>query len=97
VIVGLATVQFVIGNVVEPRLMGGSLNLSPLVVLLSLVLWGSLWGIVGMILSVPITAIVMIIFSRFPGTRPIAMLLSGDGQLKTDSNSLPEKRLTLPC
>lgn len=79
---GLTGVQFLIGSVVEPRLMGSSLNLSPLVVLLSLVLWGSVWGIAGMFLSVPITVIAMIVLASFDGTRPIAILLSKDGQLK---------------
>ncbi len=82
VAMGLTGVQFLIGNVVEPRLMGSSLNLSPLVVLLSLVLWGSVWGIAGMFLSVPITVIAMIVLANFSGTRPIAVLLSKDGRLK---------------
>ncbi len=82
VAIGLTGIQFLIGNVVEPRLMGSSLNLSPLVVLLSLVLWGSVWGIAGMFLSVPITVIAMIVLANFSGTRPIAVLLSKDGRLK---------------
>ncbi len=82
VAVGLTAVQFLVGNVVEPKLMGSSLNLSPLVVLLSLVLWGSVWGIAGMFLSVPITVIAMIVLAQFDGTRPIAVLLSKDGKLK---------------
>ncbi len=82
VAVGLTGIQFFVGNVVEPKLMGNSLNLSPLVVLLSLVLWGSVWGIAGMFLSVPITVIAMIVLASFAGTRPIAVLLSKDGRLK---------------
>ncbi len=82
VAVGLTTVQFLIGNVVEPRLMGQSLNVSPLVVLLSLALWGSIWGVAGMFLCVPITVMMLIILSHFPATRPIAVLLSGTGDLK---------------
>jgi predicted PurR-regulated permease PerM len=81
VAIGLTGVQFFIGNVVEPKMMGSSLNLSPLVVLLSLVLWGSVWGIAGMFLSVPITVIAMIVLANFNGTRPIAVLLSKDGRL----------------
>ncbi|MBT3482207.1 MAG: AI-2E family transporter, partial [Opitutales bacterium] len=74
--------QILVGNLLEPRLMGNSLNLSPLVILLSLGLWGSLWGVSGMFLCVPITVIAMIICSHFPQTRPIAVLLSGNGQIK---------------
>ena len=61
--------------------MGNSLNLSPLVVMLSLALWGSIWGIAGMFLSVPFTVILMIIFSHFPKTKPIAIILSQNGEI----------------
>jgi AI-2 transport protein TqsA len=55
--------------------------LSPLVVLLSLTLWGGIWGLVGLFIGVPITAVFVIICSHFAQTRPIAILLSGDGKL----------------
>lgn len=77
----LTTIQFCIGSLLEPRLMGSRLNLSPIVILLSLGLWGSIWGIPGMFLCVPITVIIVIICSYFPTTRPIAILLSGNGEL----------------
>ena len=50
--------------------------------MLSLTLWGSIWGISGMFLSVPITVIMLIIFAHFERTRYIAVLLSGTGDLK---------------
>jgi predicted PurR-regulated permease PerM len=81
VIVFLVSTQFAIGNLIEPRYMGKSLNLSPLVILLSLGLWGKIWGIVGMFLCVPITVIISIILAKFPKTRPIAVLLSSDGKV----------------
>lgn len=77
----LTGLQFTIGSLIEPRLMGNRLNLSPLVILLSLGLWGSVWGIPGMFLCVPITVVAMIVFSYFPETRPMAILLSGNGNL----------------
>ena len=77
----LGVSQFLIGNLLEPRLMGSSLNLSALVVILSLALWGSIWGVAGMFLCVPITVIGMIIFSHFPATRAIAVMLSNDGRI----------------
>lgn len=77
----LTALQFCIGSLLEPRLMGNRLNLSPIVILLSLGLWGSIWGIPGMFLCVPITVIMVIIFSYFPETRPAAVLLSGTGEL----------------
>ncbi|HPF46773.1 MAG: AI-2E family transporter [Alphaproteobacteria bacterium] len=81
IISSLGLIQVLIGNILEPRLMGNSLNLSPLVVMLSLAIWGSIWGIAGMFLSVPFTVILMIIFSEFPKTKPIAIILSHDGKI----------------
>ncbi|MEG9862562.1 MAG: AI-2E family transporter [Parvularculales bacterium] len=86
VIAGCGISQFVIGNILEPRLMGGKLNVSPVVVVLSLALWGSLWGIAGMFLSMPITVIIIIVLSRFSATRPIAIFLSADGKINTPSS-----------
>jgi predicted PurR-regulated permease PerM len=67
--------------------MGNSLNISPLVVLLTLTLWGLLWGIPGMLLSVPITVILIIIMSEFEETKPIAILLSRNGNLGEKNKS----------
>lgn len=77
----VGAIQLIVGNIIEPRLMGNSLNISPLVVLLTLTLWGLMWGIPGMLLSVPITVILIIIMSEFEETKPIAILLSKDGKL----------------
>ena len=79
VVVGI--IQVVIGNIVEPKLMGNSLNISSLVVLLSLTIWGAIWGIAGMILSVPITVMMIIVFEEIPSLRPIAVMLSERGNL----------------
>ena len=68
-------IQAMVGNVVEPRVLGKGLNLSPLVVLLSLLFWGWLWGISGMLLSVPLTAALKIAMDQFKPTRPLAILL----------------------
>ncbi len=87
VLVLLAMVQIGIGNVLEPRLMGSSLNLSPLAILVALAVWGSLWGVAGMFLCVPITAIVMIVCAQFEVTRPIAILLSADGRVDAGGES----------
>lgn len=60
----LIVVQNIIGNIIEPKIFGDRLGLNPLVILLSLLLWGYLWGIVGMFISVPLTAVLKIIFSN---------------------------------
>jgi predicted PurR-regulated permease PerM len=72
----LITIQMVVGNVVEPKVMGRGLNLSPLVVLLSLLFWGWMWGIAGMLLSVPLTAAIKIGMEQLDSTRPIARLMA---------------------
>lgn len=81
VLVIVGAIQIIVGNLIEPRLMGSSLNISPLVVFLTLALWGLIWGITGMLLSVPITVILILILSEFPGTRPVAILLSQKGNI----------------
>ena len=73
----LTSIQVIIGNFVEPKVLGNRLNLSPLVTIIALTFWGSLWGIAGMFLCVPITVIMMIILNQFEGTRSVAILLSG--------------------
>ena len=77
----LAVIQFVIGNIVDPFDMSSSLNLSPFVILVSLTVWTGVWGIAGAFLAVPITPIMAIVVSEFEGSRPIAVLLSRNGQL----------------
>ena len=75
-------IQTAIGNILEPRMMGKSLNLSPFVIIVSLFAWGALWGAAGMFLCVPITVITVIILSHFPRTWRIAVLLSSDGNVE---------------
>jgi AI-2 transport protein TqsA len=81
VIVGI--IQVVVGNIIEPKLMGNSLNISSLVVILSLTIWGAIWGVMGMILSVPITVMMIVVFEEIPGLKFVAVMLSEKGQLNT--------------
>jgi AI-2 transport protein TqsA len=69
--------QLVIGNVIEPMVMGDELDLHPVTILLALMIWGTLWGIVGMLLATPITAMMKILLERGERTRPIANLFAG--------------------
>lgn len=77
----LAVIQIFVGNLLEPMMMGASLNISPFATLASLAVWGAIWGISGMFLCVPITVIAMIVFAHFPRTRPIAVMLSTNGHV----------------
>lgn len=81
VVGGVGLAHLIIGNIVEPRFVGGAVNLSPLVVILALSVWGFIWGVPGMFLCVPITVIGMIIFSEFRSTQPIAIALSENGEI----------------
>ena len=69
--------QVVIGNVIEPKVMGDALDLHPIVILMAMIFWGMLWGIVGMLLATPITAILKILFERIEPLEPVARLLAG--------------------
>ena len=72
-----AALQFAIGSVIEPKLMGDSLDLHPIAILIALIFWGMLWGVIGMLLATPITAVLRILFERLEYTRPLANLLAG--------------------
>jgi len=91
VLVGIGALQICIGNILEPRLMGNSFNLSPIVILLNLGLWQYIWGIPGMFLCVPFLIILTIILSHFPRTRPIAIILSSDGRLRVPKDAVFEE------
>ena len=79
VLVLVGSIQLFVGNLLEPKMMGNSLNISSLVVILSLSVWGVIWGVVGMVLSVPITVMMIIVFSNIEGAKKIAILLSEKG------------------
>ena len=82
VVVGITLIQQALGSFIEPNIMGMRLNLSPLIVIISLILWGMIWGVVGMFLCVPITVIIVIILANFPATRWVAVLLSRSGKVE---------------
>jgi len=81
-----AAIQGVVGNVIEPRMMGDSLDLHPVAILMSLIFWGMLWGVVGMLLATPITAVLKILLDRFEGSRPLAELMAGRADALTSSH-----------
>ncbi len=77
--VALLALAFTVGNILLPRMQGRQLNIDPVMILLSLGFWGTVWGPTGMFLSTPLTILVMVILAQFDGTRWIAVLLSADG------------------
>lgn len=82
-------VQTVSGNVVEPKIMGDSLDLHPITVIITLVFFGMLWGIAGMFLATPISAVVKILFAKVEVTRPLAELMAGKLDSLTRETSIP--------
>lgn len=79
-------VQFVIGNVLDPMLLGQTLRLSSFGIILSLAFWGAVWGIAGMFLAVPIMVALMIVCAHIPWLRPVAVMLSREGLPDDGSN-----------
>lgn len=78
------TVNIVIGSIVEPRMMGKGMNLSTLVVFISLIFWGYIFGTIGMFLSVPLTMAIKIIMEQKPSTRWVAVLLGTENEAKNE-------------
>ena len=103
----MISIEMVLGNIIDPRLQGVQLNISPLVILISLAIWGYIWGIAGMFLAVPLTSIVQIICANIPSLKPIAIMLSEGADYrrrferqkkrkKKFSHEIPEEDITTP-
>ena len=73
--------QILIGNFIETKMMGKTLNLSPVVMIIFLSIMGKVWGVAGMFLSVPLLVIILIIVRNLNSTKKIAIILSERGEL----------------
>ncbi len=88
IFLGIGSIQFFIGNFIDPKIEGRVLSLSPLVVLFSVAFWGWLWGIFGAFLAVPLTMAIVVTCQQFDGTRWVGALLSDiDDDEKRNGNS----------
>ena len=85
-------IQNLIGNFLDPRLSGNSLNLSPFIILAALSVFGYVWGIVGMFLAVPLLSILQIICANVDATRPIAMLISSGRSYRKQTRDRDRRR-----
>jgi len=74
--------HLLIGNIIEPKIFGDTFGLHPITIILSLIFWGMIWGIIGVLLAAPLTAIIRVTFERFESTKQIARLLEGKIHLK---------------
>jgi AI-2 transport protein TqsA len=86
-----SAIQVAIGSLVQPRMLGNSLQLHPVVLLLSLLFFTMIWGVAGAFLATPLTAVIKIVFERIPTTRPLAAVLAGDLDPLTRTIDLPEE------
>ena len=77
-------VHVIIGNILEPKIFGEALGLHPITIILSLIFWGMIWGIIGVLLAAPLTAIIKISFEKFETTEPISRFL--EGKIHLDRN-----------
>jgi predicted PurR-regulated permease PerM len=87
IVFGCGTIQFAIGNFLDPAMLGRSLNMSTFLVILALTFWTTVWGMIGAFLSVPLTVCILIVFSHIPALRPIAVLMSLDGRIWDDQGN----------
>ena len=89
-------VQFMLGSVIDPMLMGRALRVSSFGIIVSLSFWGAVWGIPGMFLAVPIMVAIMIVCSHIPSARPVAVLLSREGLPEYEDDEIEPVAMELP-
>lgn len=75
VLASYLSINLTLGSFLEPKVLGRELNLSPLVIIVSVVVWAGLWGVVGAFLAVPLTSAIQIVLLSSERTRPVALLL----------------------
>lgn len=78
----LTTIHFIIGNVLETKWLGKGMDLDPIVVIACLIFWALVWGIMGALLAVPMTAIIKMVFEQYETTKPLAGILGGKYSFK---------------
>lgn len=89
---GLLVIEQIIGNYVDPKVLGRQLAISPLIILIALLLWTWIWGMAGALVAVPMTVLLIIVFAQVPALRPVALLLSDERDIAgVQSHTRPEK------
>jgi predicted PurR-regulated permease PerM len=77
-------IQFTIGNILTPNIMGDTLDLSPVIILVSLMFWGSIWGVAGALISVPVAVMIRIICENVEPLKFLAVLMSSAKENETE-------------
>ena len=88
----ILAINMTLGNIIEPRWEGNDLGISPFVILVSLSIWGWMWGFVGMVLAVPLMVIIKIICENVELLKPVAVLLGNSKKKTYPSINFPRKR-----
>ena len=73
----LFLIQFTFGQIIETKILGDSLNISPIVVLISLIFWAWVWGPVGMVFAIPITSVINLVLKEIPSAKVLSTIISG--------------------
>ena len=87
----MISIEMIVGNIIDPRLQGVQLNISPLVILVSLAIWGYIWGLPGMFLAVPLTSTLQIFMANIPSLKSVAIILS-TGKVQRDEEKKRKRR-----
>ena len=91
VLLYMTGINMVLGNVLEPRIEGKNLGISPFVILVSLSLWGYIWGFLGMILAVPVTVIIKIVCENIDELKGVAIVLGNTPTIESETNKKHKK------
>ena len=84
VFLGFLATEMILGNIIDPKMQGVQLNMSPFAILIMLAVWGYIWGIAGMFLAVPITCVIQVICAYVPSLKPLSILLGTGSNLEED-------------
>lgn len=96
ILVGIIVIEMIIGNVIDPKVSGNRLNISPFMLLLSLAMWGYVWGVVGMLFSVPFLSILKIVSSHVRQLKFIELIITNPKEVFKDDKDKNRKKVTQP-
>ena len=91
ILIFMTSVNMILGNIIEPRIEGKNLGLSPVVILISLSGWGYIWGFTGMLIAVPLTVIVKIVCENIDYLKSVAIILGNDPRTQLQEKSSQKK------
>jgi len=92
IIVAIILAVNMLCNIFDPRIIGNHVGISPLIILVSLSIWGYIWGFAGMVISVPMTVIIKIICENIPFMEPVSILIGSRKSVKARLNDVLDRR-----